>query len=105
MQYREGEREVPVFARAMQARLDEHADRPGWNDEDPEWLMDRMKEKVVDLDALLSPIAGKVPWAVLDEEEKALILKKAADASNFAMMIADRCGALFLQVQRDAQEW
>ncbi len=78
---------VGAFAHAMEARLAANDHKGGWQGEDVFWLLGRIRSERMELvDAVGMLIAGKTtPEAVLRE---------AADVANFAMMVADVCGAL-----------
>lgn len=80
--------EVRAFARLMEKKLRKHDDRPGWKDETRGWLLSRLRDETEELHrAIHKPDHGQP----LDSE---LIGREAADVANFAMMIADVCGAL-----------
>lgn len=72
--------EVTTFADAMERKLRANEHKGHWANEDILYLMRRMNDEVVELKRAIG--SG---GAVLDE---------AADVANFAMMIADVCGAL-----------
>ncbi|MBC2164641.1 hypothetical protein [Listeria booriae] len=68
--------EVKLFAEQMEKRLQAHDNRPGWRNEQNDYLYVLMHAKV-ELMGVTSP------------SEKELILKLATDIANFAMMIHD----------------
>jgi len=74
--------EVGAFAAIMEAELRKHDDRPGWKNEDVQWLFSRLKDESAEL---IKAIHTKGPISVGRE---------AADVANFAMMIADVTGGL-----------
>lgn len=76
--------EVKVFAELMEAQLARHDDRPGWKSESPDYLFSRFLQEVQELhDAMLHRFSSRTE-----------VVEKAANVANFAMMIADVCGAL-----------
>ncbi len=75
--------EVLAFAYLMERELREHDDREGWKDCGSGWLMERLMEE---FDELEVAITERFPPRSIGSE--------AADVANFAMMIADVCGAL-----------
>jgi len=81
--------EVRAFADLMEAQLRANDHKPGWKGEDPWPLMYRLREETVELHECL--LAGSRSsfdaWA-------SQVGAEAADVANFAMMIADVCGAL-----------
>jgi hypothetical protein len=70
--------EVLAFAQAMEAKLKENDHKGGWKACTPPWLMERLREEVHE------------PGSAVPER----VLGEAADVANFAMFIADVCGAL-----------
>lgn len=72
---------VRAFARAMEQELKANDHKGGWHDCDPAWLLGRLREETDEL-------AGAVAAGGPD------VLAEAADVANYAMMIADRMGAL-----------
>lgn len=95
--------EVAAFAQAMEAKLREndHKGRVGWKGEDTNWLLRRLREET---DELASVVARQAIGAAQYTGEAAQnerrdwyrpeVTREAADVANFAMMIADVCGAL-----------
>ena len=73
--------EVAMFAEVMEKQLKANENKGGWKHCDSSFLM---KELQRNYDAL---------WS-LDYEDKAHILRRAANIANFAMMIADNWGRL-----------
>jgi NTP pyrophosphatase (non-canonical NTP hydrolase) len=77
--------EVLQFALEMEEQLREHDNRPGWKEECPMYLLDRLREEVQEL----------VEVAITGEAgQPKLVTAEAADVANFCMMIADRWGGL-----------
>ena len=74
--------EVAAFAAIMEAELRKHDDRPGWKNEDVQWLFSRLKDESTEL---IKAIHTKGPIS---------IGREAADVANFCLMIADVCGGL-----------
>ena len=79
--------EVAAFAKAMEAKLKENDHKGGWNrgEDTPDELMARLLEEAEELENALHPMRKRDPKR---------ILREAADVANFAMMVADVCGAL-----------
>jgi hypothetical protein len=66
------------FARQMEKRLQANDHKGGWDDEPTDYLIQRLKDEVAELEETL--IAGKEAKTILE----------AADVGNFAMMLADQ---------------
>jgi NTP pyrophosphatase (non-canonical NTP hydrolase) len=73
---------VERFSFVMEERLraNDHKGQWGWEDEDPLWLLDRLKQETQELEE------------AMDLGDRAAVEHEAADVANFAMMIAARCG-------------
>ena len=84
--------EVSRFAGLMEAQLIKHDDKLGWKNEYIKFLFDRLIEEANELFELLKSPAVVDPVRIGEE---------AADVANFAMMIADVCGALKEDVDAD----
>ena len=87
--------EVKAFAVAMeeQLRSNDHKGYTGWANSNKGHLFKRLLEEAEELrraSGTWCPTCGQDPGQTSNEK----IRRKAADVSNFAMMIADRCGAL-----------
>jgi len=99
--------EVVSFALLMENKLatNAHKDKgewhkgewhkeDGWQYSDPAWLLERLRQETeelaVEVSRLLEP--GQTPEELSQRRERVRL--EAADAGNFAMMIADRCGDL-----------
>lgn len=78
--------EVAAFALLMEARLRANDDKPGWKEGDAFQLMERIHEEAFELDGAIRESFYPGGKNRTGEE--------AADVANFAMMIADLCGAL-----------
>lgn len=81
--------EVIAFARLMEDQLKANDHKPGWKGEDWWPLLMRMREETIELQEALAPGSRTdLPawWTRVGCE--------AADVANFALMIADVCGAL-----------
>jgi NTP pyrophosphatase (non-canonical NTP hydrolase) len=90
---RRGECEVKRFAEAMIEKLNEPKNlaKSDWKGLDMPYLFSRLDEEVYELqNALCKPISK----CVSSKAKKIEILKECADVANFAMMIADKVGAL-----------
>ncbi len=72
--------EVSHFVEAMESKLKQNDDRDGWQDCSMEYLLGRLAGECVELNKAVDSGEG--------------ILEEAIDVANFAMMIADRAGAL-----------
>jgi len=90
--------EVRAFAELMEQKLRENDHKGGWKKELPSLdLLPRLREETEELDDAISHWGAQVNWG-----KAALYLpgciervgREAADVANFAMMIADVCGAL-----------
>lgn len=68
---------VNWFAEKMELKLRENDHKGGWEHCSPHWLLDRLKQEVLELENAISSS---------DANE---ITKEAADVANFALMIAD----------------
>lgn len=74
--------EVQRFAELMELRLRANDHKPGWKQDILPALFRRLQQEAAELD-------GAIDFGTADE-----IAREAADVANFAMMIADVCGAL-----------
>lgn len=90
---RRGEREVKKFAEAMIEKLNEpkNLEKGGWKDSFIDFLFHRLKEETIELQEELKQ---KMSCYVSVQDRKEKVLKECADVANFAMMIADKVGAL-----------
>lgn len=70
--------DVKWFAEQMESKLQENDHKGGWEECDPFWLLDRLKEEIFEL---------KLSMARQENED---VIKECADVANFAMMIADK---------------
>ena len=92
--------EVAAFAQLMEAKLRENDCKGGWKDEQTSYLSRRCGNELEELRAAIQRqrkewMTGFPP--VSAEKREALrvdVGREAADVANFAMMIADVCGAL-----------
>lgn len=84
--------EVAAFALLMEARLRANDHKPGWKNHSPDALYARLLEEAGELHrAILAHAFDAGP------EQSDGVGYEAADVANFAMMIADVCGALELK--------
>ncbi len=83
--------EVAAFALLMEAKLREKDHRGGWDECTTAWLMSRLREEAKELAGELS---RRTDFDGEEDRWARLIGREAADVANFAMMIADVCGAL-----------
>lgn len=85
------------FRQAMVEKLEENAHKGGWSDESPRWLLTRVEEELVELrqavDAWNAATHRGYPDDIC-EARRRKVLREAADVANFALMVADVCGAL-----------
>ncbi len=90
---------VLAFAELMEAKLEANrhkGNREGWMKASPNALLERLREELVELIwALRGTTLEPGPDAL------AAVAHEAADVANFAMMIADRIGALPLPAPWD----
>ena len=93
---RRGECEVKRFAEAMIEKLNEpkNLEKGGWKNCKLEYLLNRLRQEVEELEAELNRPIGCYPNSFVHANE---IKKEAADVANFAMMIADGVGALEIE--------
>ena len=83
----------------MEAKLRENDHKPGWKGENPWPLVERLFEEANELTEELQPGSRTDlgTWS-------AKIGAEAADVANFAMMIADVCGALLPATQAEGEK-
>lgn len=74
-------KEVRLFAEAMERRLQANDHKPGWKDDTPDALLDRVDDELLELHMAVATGKGA-------------ILLEAADVANFLMMVVDVCGEL-----------
>lgn len=84
--------EVRAFADLMEAQLRANDHKPGWKRDHPNYdLMPRLREEADELaGAIFAWVRARRGGGSLADA----IGREAADVANFAMMIADVCGAL-----------
>ena len=90
-------REVAAFAQLMERKLRENDYKGGWRNEDTEALLTRLQQEAYELQVATETSGAWCsypPAAVLGKKGRNTIGREAADVANFAMMIADVCGAL-----------
>ena len=75
---------VDWFARNMELKLRENDHKGGWKKCEHSWLLDRLKQEVVELEKALDQV---------NNQEN--VIREAADVANFALMIADLAGRLY----------
>lgn len=92
---------MEAFADLMEAKLRENDHKGGWDECDVDWLLTRMDEESRELTKCrfeeARAIVGVGPLMITREgrdSARRQIGGEAADVANFAMMIADVCGAL-----------
>jgi hypothetical protein len=109
--------EIRWFADAMEMKLRENDHKGGWwsvvdgeiHTCDPMWLLERLRQEVDELAKEVAPEpcgcralseCNHFAWG----PDKRRVVKEAADIANFAMMIADVCGGLPLEVSEKVEE-
>ena len=86
----EPRREVRWFARQMEAKLQKHDDRGGWDSCSADYLLRRIADERGELGRQLRKLARKIAkGGTVTRAEGAEVIAEAADVANFAMMIAD----------------
>ncbi len=91
--------EVLAFAHLMEAQLRANDHKPGWKEEFADELFPRIQEEAEELREAIAHHGRQVSWgemALFLPQSIAEVGREAADVANFAMMIADVCGALLL---------
>lgn len=97
--------EVVAFANLMEAQLRANDHKPGWKGEFADELFPRIQEEAEELreaivhhnrQVSLGDVALFLPQSIAE------VGREAADVANFAMMIADVCGALAATPTREA---
>jgi hypothetical protein len=92
--------EVAAFALLMEQKLRENDHKGGWKDEGTVYLSRRCGNELTELRTAVSALHKEKMrgWPPVDsakrDELRATVGREAADVANFAMMIADVCGAL-----------
>ena len=89
--------EVRAFADLMEAKLRENDHKAGWKGEDASDLFPRIAEEADELWRAMVRHSKRLSWGdawVMETDTVERIGREAADVANFAMMIADVCGAL-----------
>jgi hypothetical protein len=87
--------EVAAFALLMEAKLRENDHKGGWHGEDTEGLLRRLREETDELETAMKRGPGtEWPYGARQKPQRTLIGREAADVANFAMMLADVCGAI-----------
>ena len=89
--------EVQAFAELMEQKLRENDHKGGWKECNLTYLSDRIKDETRELFSLFQAWhlakVGHMSAPTLPEVRR-FIGREAADVANFALMIADICGAL-----------
>lgn len=90
--------EVRAFADLMEKTLQANDHKGGWKDELPSLdLLPRLREETVELEEAIAFWITQTNWgeaALYMPRAVERVAREAADVANFAMMIADVCGAL-----------
>lgn len=82
---------VRWFAEQMEAALRRNDHKGGWSNDDAYSLLERMREETEEIHEVLGFCTNKIT----SELHASHVIKEAADAANFAMMIADNHGPHF----------
>lgn len=86
---------VAAFAQTMEQKLCDNDHKGGWHDDGEQALLKRLREETDELEAALRRGPGTgVPFGERSAKAVANIGREAADVANFAMMLADVCGAI-----------
>jgi hypothetical protein len=80
---------VLVFARRMEAKLQQHDDRPGWEEDALDELYERAKEEMEEVRVELQWFWSSPPNARIAKEQLQKVADECADVANFMMMMAD----------------
>lgn len=84
---------VNALADEMERKLRKHDNsrgKLGWQDDQPPDLLVRLREEANELEIAVRQYIGSAE----SEASRAEVLSEAADVANFAMMVADQCGAM-----------
>lgn len=86
--------EVQAFAELMEMKLRKNDHKPGWLNDHPKALFNRIYDEMKELSEAIDnfPLGGEGKFGAQDQTMK--VANEAADVANFAMMIADRVQAL-----------
>jgi NTP pyrophosphatase (non-canonical NTP hydrolase) len=85
--------EVEAFAQLMEQKLRQNDHKDHWSHEEPGWLLKRLHGEADELGGAVRKYRLDVP-PTCSTGDRWRIGAEAADVANFAMMIADVCGAL-----------
>lgn len=88
--------EVQRFAELMESKLRENTHKGGWDHEGPGYFSKRIGDEMRELRSVLDEyrVAHRARPSAVTDDLRRRIGREAADVANFAMMIADVCGAL-----------
>lgn len=82
--------EVTWFAGIMERKLRENDDKDGWSQCTTEYLLDRLREEIDELEQCFSEMGkGAIELGGIDMELVYRFCAECADVANFAMMLAD----------------
>lgn len=76
---------VTWFGHRMVDALVANDDKGGWDDCSPEYLCDRLRQEVAELER-----EARNAYADLSARRARRVIEEAADVANFAMMIAEQ---------------
>ena len=85
---------VKKFAELMEQVLQENDDRGGWEQEDFDYLFDRMTEEKRELRNLFHRQHPLWNLELKPSKTRKQAIKEAVDVANFCMMIADNFGVI-----------
>lgn len=84
---------VLEFAKRMEAKLEKNrhkGDRAGWLQDDPNDLLDRLREEMDELAGAMHEAYGPMQGGMQTRQWAAMtVANEAADVANFAMFLAD----------------
>ena len=87
---------------AMESQLKANNHKEGWENCDAMWLIRRIADERAELKRAVEAYTQIFHLSSYETKRRILanILEEAADVANFAMMVADVCGALPLLAER-----
>ncbi len=93
---------VRVFSLLMEDKLRQNDHKGGWQGCTAEYLKKRLLDEAMELVDAVDTTGFYIPGAMLGMDDIKRLGREAADVANFAMMIADNCGALVERNTRPA---
>lgn len=83
---------VKKFAELMEQTLQENDHKGGWEQEDFDYLFDRLTQERRELRSMFYRPCSMWDLQLRPSKSKEQAIKEAIDVANFCMMIADRIG-------------